>query len=480
MKVVSRLFSFGVILVLGLSCGSIQSLREPAQPDGWMGVPLTGQAVVDNIYQNTHQDMLILTLTQVNLNGHAHTCDVRIEMRSSVHATSTVMVGETVRLTGILTTLSYAGGTQAPSTGTKKPTLPFQAKTYEWLGHITAVQQNSRPLLIRWRDRLLQRAAQSKSVTVQNQTLAQSIVFGASQLDKGTTNEFLAAGLMHVLAASGANILLIQSFLERTIYPIWRLLRLPHRGFVLLMAVCVWVFCLMCGGQASILRAAVMSTVRLLGIATGRGSTMRMSLAVAACMMSILSPSSMIGPSAWLSFMATGALSSQLLQFRQKKLPPSDSLSGDVGRGGTVVWVWVWVRRVVVRFVQRLFQVIRVTLWIEVWVTPLTLWMFAQITPYSLISNVVCDGLLALLLPFIVVWLIFANVAVWMPSTKVVEEFLGIGVNNLLTSLHFIVSVISRFPHALIETSVVPVSLLLFYYAILLGGIALHRRYTRR
>lgn len=304
------------------------------------------------------------------------------------------------------------------------------------------------------------------------QTLAESIVFGESNLDTTVKQEFLAAGLTHVLAASGSNIVFLEVALEALIYPFWRRLRLPHLLWAFVMIAVAWLFAVVCGGQPSIERAALMSTYRWSGHAFGRRASMPMGVAVAATLLAVVAPLSMTSPSAWLSFVATAAMAAGLHRNR--------------GRVSTVLHRWAqrfsggWLMRLVLRVVYRGFAIVRTTLYIELWVAPIVLWLFAQITPYGVVSNVLCEPLLALLLPVTVLWIALAVVSHTIGFVAPLAVFSGQIVRLLVSLMQMLVHRVSTLPGALWQVSVVPGSVIVGYYTVLCCSIYLHRYWRNR
>jgi ComEC/Rec2-related protein len=212
-----------------------------------------------------------------------------------------------------------------------------------------------------------------------------SLLFGGTDVSVGEKQVFLRAGLMHLLAASGANVLLV----ERCFLAVWGPLckRLPAARFVRLFGSvsAVWLFVAMCGGQPSILRAGLMTTYRQLGEACGRTGNLFNSLLVAAYLMSLWQPDTWQQPGTWLSFAATYAVGLALRRTSGKAKKSED--------GSSVALIWCR------RFLFGVWHLVRTTLLVEALTIPFTLHWFGQVSIVSVAANLVADPLIVLLLP---------------------------------------------------------------------------------
>lgn len=136
--------------------------------------------------------------------------------------------------------------------------------------------------------------------------------------------------------------------------------------------------------------------------------------------------------------------------------------------------------RLVLRVVYRGFAIVRTTLYIELWVAPIVLWLFAQITPYGVVSNVLCEPLLALLLPVTVLWIALAVLSHTIGFVAPLAVFSGQIVRLLVSLMQMLVHRVSTLPGALWQVSVVPGSVIVGYYTVLCCSIYLHRYWRNR
>ncbi len=147
--------------------------------------------------------------------------------------------------------------------------------------------------------------------------------------DKGlpadARDAFRETGTSHILAVSGFNIsilvALVAAFFRRLIPRLWSLLP---------VAVVILLFSLMVGGQASVVRAAVMGCAVQLGLALGRRTSGINALIFSAALMSLFNPFILWDIGFQLSFAATlgillwgDKMTEAALRLSERLLPPS-------------------------------------------------------------------------------------------------------------------------------------------------------------
>ena len=134
--------------------------------------------------------------------------------------------------------------------------------------------------------------------------LLMGIVFGiSSTLDYDLKSQFQIAGVTHVIAASGMNVTLLAAFL----LPIF--LRLAKRRDALLLTlICLGFYAIISGLSASIVRAAIMGGIGLIGLMVGRQKTAFISFFLTGCIMILITPSVIADIGFQLSFMSTAGM----------------------------------------------------------------------------------------------------------------------------------------------------------------------------
>jgi competence protein ComEC len=119
-----------------------------------------------------------------------------------------------------------------------------------------------------------------------------------SEMNDETKTEFINAGVVHVLAVSGLNVEYILLF---CIILLGRFNLYPK---AFLTVVCLILFLLITGVQASVFRAVLMSTVVIIASVTGRSTNVINSLVLSALILLIFSPFYLYDPGFQLSYAA--------------------------------------------------------------------------------------------------------------------------------------------------------------------------------
>lgn len=114
---------------------------------------------------------------------------------------------------------------------------------------------------------------------------AAGILFGArSGIPREVTDDFKRAGLTHILALSGFNIVILIAFIENF------LVFLPRKIANALSLGFIFAFTLMVGAGASVVRAAIMGSLSLVANMCGRHSSALRLLFIAGFFMALLDP----------------------------------------------------------------------------------------------------------------------------------------------------------------------------------------------
>lgn len=198
-----------------------------------------------------------------------------------------VMVGQPVRFRARITRPTRRDLTVAVLNATGEPTL----------GRAGPAQRGAHAV----RDSL---AAAAREVLPADQAaMLPALVLGDTSTVTATTNrEFRAAGLTHLTAVSGANVTIVCGavlFSARLIGP---------RAAVLLAAVALVAFVIVVQPTASVLRAAVMGAIALLGMLSSRRRQAIPSLSAAVLVLMVSAPQLAVDVGFALSVLATAAL----------------------------------------------------------------------------------------------------------------------------------------------------------------------------
>ncbi len=288
---------------------------------------------------------------------------------------ATLQVGDEVWLQGALVRPSPAqGGARAPGRAS--------GRRLELRGRLARVVHRPPPWLRAraWLGRALARLPLPDSIRSEL-PLCLSIVFGGEDVPRGVHDAFLRAGLLHVLAASGANVVLLERAAARGLRPLWRGVRVSWLPPATMLAF-TWGFAALCQFSSSIVRAAWMASYRHLAALCGRHGASGHALWFAAVAMTAADPAGLTSWSAVLSFVSTAAVMGALT--RQPSAKPAPATR------------WRWLAR---RTAGWAWQAVRVSVRVEAAVAPLLAVAFGQWTPWAVVANVVADPLLACLLP---------------------------------------------------------------------------------
>lgn len=166
-------------------------------------------------------------------------------------------------------------------------------------------------------------------------SLVAGVVIGSKQsIPKPFWEALKSTGTAHVVVASGMNVTLVAGFLMSVL-----ILFIPRRRAVVLALVGIWVYALLAGFDAPIIRAAVMGSIGFTAIALGRLNYAWRGLFISAFIMLLVNPSWLTDLGFVLSFVATASLMlfEKRIRVRIKRVPGifreglSTSLAAQVG-----------------------------------------------------------------------------------------------------------------------------------------------------
>ncbi|AEJ44032.1 ComEC/Rec2 family competence protein [Alicyclobacillus acidocaldarius] len=270
--------------------------------------------------------------------------------------------------------------------------------------------------------------------------VALSMIFGDAQgsLPQGVSSDFLAAGVTHLLVASGSN---VGFALDMAAIP-WqrwfgracsRQRRLVYGVYALSV---VWGFALVCGFQLAVLRAACGASYSIAAGVCGRRVHGYTVLWSSAWMAGLLDPGDLLAPSMLLSFYAAfavceaGTLWHQLCSRRRTFADEARaSLAHRVRRRGA-----------------SLARAFLVTAVVDAYMVPVLWWMFRQWTPYGALSTAILEPTVEVLMPVIVLWGVMAGVAhawPWPPMLWCAEGLSRLGcvaMSAVMWFVHFVAS----------------------------------------
>ncbi|MBX5436363.1 MAG: ComEC/Rec2 family competence protein [Alicyclobacillaceae bacterium] len=284
--------------------------------DAWAdwptGVPLVQQVTVESVYPSPQEWRVYVDRALRDGAGTRARIDI-----DPKHLGRPIRPGDRLRLTGVFVPVvrPAGGGRAGPAAGAAGSAiagglLPHRADVprrqadgmpvYAFQGQVERL--SSAPpggfgAIRQWLDEAARRAGAGNAP---DRRLLESVVFGGESLSPGTKDVFLRAGLLHVLAASGANALILSCALEWTAGRAARRLRVPSSVWTMVKLAALWGFAGLCSFSVSIVRAVCMITYASLASICRRPSSSATAIAYAALAVAVWQPALWLTVSAWL------------------------------------------------------------------------------------------------------------------------------------------------------------------------------------
>ncbi|MCL6636987.1 MAG: ComEC/Rec2 family competence protein [Alicyclobacillus sp.] len=427
----------------------------------WLGRPAVATAILTDLH-TTANGKVTCRLLLVQL------CDRTGVPRQACRVTAVWFPGSDRQLSALQAgdTLTLAGSLLAETSQRPSASLASMDQRWQWQGQVVTVA----PRAVEWsslvRDRLRAALNRQTSLTPGDVRLLDSLVFGGESLDPAWKSAFLAAGLLHVLAASGANVLLLERALTWTVFPLWWRLRVPGHLWWVVLAAGVWGYAAVCGDGVSVVRAAAMASYRYAGRVAGRSVQPATAWCVALCATAVWQPAELLQVSAVLSFLATAAIDRALSALPAHRTPWHPRHGQTRSPQGRVGWLVSRRLRVVG---QHVVQAAWLSLAVEASVLPVLLQVFGQWTPYALLANLVAEPILALLVPLAAACAALAYAAEPWPWLQPLAGACATAASACSHLLLAWVDTVARWPSAVMQTGPLPAPLC----AVWLGGMAI-------
>jgi competence protein ComEC len=270
-------------------------------------------------------------------------------------------------------------------------------------------------------------------------SLAVGILLGLqSTIPPDVSGDFSATGTSHILVISGWNI----SIIAAALYALAGRLRLPQRAVFWVILVAIWLYTLFVGATPTVIRAAVMGTIVVIGQRAARPAHAWTTLFAATWAMTLWDPQTLWDLGFQLSALATASL------FAYGKGVERVLLRTPLRAG------WLdWAR-----------EALTATLAAQILALPLILYQFGNLSIIAPAANVA-------LLPMVPYAMLFGALAliagaVWLP----LGQWLAAVAYLFLGWLTEGARLFARVPWAAAQLPPFPLWLLLAYYAIVVGG----------
>ena len=262
--------------------------------------------------------------------------------------------------------------------------------------------------------------------------IAEALLIGYKEdLDKDVVQAYSNTGVVHIIAISGMHLGLIYAVL------VWIFLRLPviKRNAtirVVIILCCLWLFSLITGGSASVLRSAVMFTCILIGKEFFKQASIYNSLATSAFLLLCYNPFLLWDVGFQLSYCAV------------------------IG----IVWLQKPIQNQFYskhKILQYLWQMCAVTISAQILTLPICIYYFHQIPVLFLFTNLICVPLSTVIL-FAEILLIIVS------SVPLIAGLVGKFIYVLTWSMNFVIDICNDLPFSLIDNIyATPVTTTLMY-----------------
>lgn len=265
-------------------------------------------------------------------------------------------------------------------------------------------------------------------------------------LDPETKRIFSAAGAMHVLAVSGLHVGII--FWVITL--LFGFLRKQKSGkflFVILSICLLWVYAFITGLSPSVMRAAAMFSIFVIGDNLNRKANTYNSLAASALFLLLFNPNNLFEVGFQLSYSAVFGI--VFLQPKLSKLLPVKN-----------------------KFVRFFWTLLTVSIAAQIATFPLTTFYFNQFPTYFWITNIIIIPAVMILIPLGMGLLLFSKISI-------VSNLISAIIQLLIKGCFFILTKIEQLPFSIQEISIHPIELY-FLIAILVSFYLIIQNFNPR
>jgi competence protein ComEC len=256
--------------------------------------------------------------------------------------------------------------------------------------------------------------------------VASALVLGfKDEIGQELIQAYSGAGAMHVLAVSGLHVgiiyLVLNSFLKF-------LDKKRYGRFLkaLLLIAMLWAYALITGLSPSVMRAATMFSIVIIGTATGKNSSIYNSLAGSAFILLLFNPYLIVEVGFQLSYLAVLGIVYIQPKIYQWLNPANFILK------------WVW-------------GITAVSLAAQLATFPLGILYFHQFPNYFLFSNLIVIPAATIILSSGLILLLFAGIAEMFSGFTLIVEWLAYLFHKVVLFLNFIVTWIEKLPYSITD-----------------------------
>ncbi len=309
----------------------------------------------------------------------------------------------------------------------------FYAKDYKVIENNPTFKERALQRINNYREEII--TVHSKYLKTPNLEILGGIVFGDDAVSppQNIKQSFINSGLLHILAASGMNVAFIYSFF----FMFMSLFKTPFKVKVGLGMIMVVIYSLMTGLGASVIRATCMLLFVLAGKLIDRDAHSISLLSFVALLMLLYNPLFINDVGFQLSFIVTFGIliMSPVIPMFKNKI--ANFISGTIA----------------------------IPIIAQLWVIPIQIFYFSNISLYSVFANIMSVPIL-MILSF--GGFVSSLISVIRPIADFVCRIFDFILNPLLTILVNISDFWGRMPHSALQTTHPSVFQILLYYGILL------------
>lgn len=309
----------------------------------------------------------------------------------------------------------------------------FYAKDYKVIDNTPTFKERTLQKINNYREEII--SVHSKYLKTPNLEILGGIVFGDDAVSppQNIKKSFINSGLLHILAASGMNVAFIYSFF----FMFMSLFKTPFKVKVSLGMIMVVIYSLMTGLGASVIRATCMLLFVLVGKLIDRDAHSISLLSFVALLMLLYNPLFINDVGFQLSFIVTFGIliMSPIIPVFKNKL--GNFLAGTIA----------------------------IPIIAQLWVIPIQIFYFSNISLYSVFANIMSVPIL-MVLSF--GGFVSSLISVIRPIADIVCRVFDFVLNPLLTILVNISDFWGKMPHSALQTTHPNVLQILLYYGILL------------
>ena len=267
--------------------------------------------------------------------------------------------------------------------------------------------------------------------------IAEALLIGyTNDLDKDLVQAYSNTGVVHIIAISGMHLALIYGLL------VWLFARMPIIKKskilqVILILSCLWLFSLLTGGSASVLRSAVMFTFITIGKNLSKQSSIYNSLAASAFVLLCYNPYFLWDVGFQLSYFAVVSI----IVFQKS------------------IYSWIFIQY---KWINEIWKLIAISLAAQILTFPICIYYFHQFPNLFLLTNVVAVPLSGVIL--------FAEIGLvafsWIPLLAL---YLGKLVGFMVWIMNLVILWVGRLPYSVWENIPATIATTWLLYAVVIG-----------